>query len=194
MHNVMVNWVKEDEELLEPYEWSHQDDLEVIEQVTTYRVTKKVLYDFIYGCIRMKEDKYFDSIFAVSDTKYSVVVEIDSKGTLIYRSLTSYKDRENINFLCQSKSETNFIYTMYDEGLVKEYGLTRKERLKKQYVENTLDELYVDDYQAFLYVCEQLEIHGEKGITMYLTLKKKLEKGYTFIHELLYNELMGNKQ
>ena len=192
MHNIMVNWVKEDEELLEPYEWCHHDDIEVIERLKIYRVNEKTLYDFIYGCIRMKEDKYYNQIFAVSDTKYCVIVEIDSKGTLIYRSLTSYKDRENINVFCKENEITSFKYMMYDEGMMKEYGLTRKERLKKQYVENTLDELYIDNYEEFLRVCDQLEIHGDKGITLYLTLKQKLEKGYTFLHELLYNELINN--
>ena len=27
---MIVNWVKEDEELLEPYEWSNGDDIEII--------------------------------------------------------------------------------------------------------------------------------------------------------------------
>jgi|AKZA01.1.fsa_nt_gi hypothetical protein len=193
MHNVMVNWVKEDEELLEPYEWCHHDDLEIIPEIEVYRVTKKMLYDFIYGCIRMKEEQYYNTIFAVSDTKYCVVVEINSKGILTYRSLTSYCERKKINNLCETKPITSFIYTMYDEGMIKEYGLTRNERLKKQYVENTLDELYIDNYQKFLSVCEQLEIHDDKGITMYLNLKQKLEKGYSFLHELLYNELLKNK-
>ena len=28
MKDIIVNWVKEDEELLEPYEWDEDDDLE----------------------------------------------------------------------------------------------------------------------------------------------------------------------
>ena len=82
---------------------------------------------------------------------------------------------------------------MYDEGLIKEYGLTRNERIKKQYVENMVDQLYVEDYDKFLNVCKQLEINDDKSIGKYLHLKKKLEKGYSFIHELLYNEFVKNK-
>ena len=33
-------------------------------------------------------------------------------------------------------------YQMYDEGEMKEYGLTREERLKKQFIEQRIDELY----------------------------------------------------
>ena len=30
MKDIIVNWVKEDEELLESYEWDESDDLEII--------------------------------------------------------------------------------------------------------------------------------------------------------------------
>ena len=37
------NWVKEDEELLEPYEWDEDDDLEIISRVDIYHVDEKTL-------------------------------------------------------------------------------------------------------------------------------------------------------
>jgi hypothetical protein len=189
----MVNWVKEDEELLEPYEWCQHDDLEVIKQIDVYRVNEKTLYDFIYGCITMQEKQYYHRIFAVSDTKYCVVVEIDSKGKLIYRSLTNYRTRDAIHRFCRKQDITIMKYEMYDEGMMKEYGLTRKERLKKQYIETTLEKLYIDDYVKFQRVCQRLEMQGDIDINMYLKLKQKLERGYTFLHELLYTELIKNK-
>ncbi len=36
MKDIIVNWVKEDEELLEPYEWDEDDDLEIISVVEAY--------------------------------------------------------------------------------------------------------------------------------------------------------------
>lgn len=193
MQTIIVNWVKEDEELLEPYEWVEHDDLEIISSLKSYRITKEQLYDFIYGCINLKDKQYFNQVFAVSDTKYCVVVEINNKGKLIFRSLVSFKDRKLINQTVMEKPLTTFVYTIYDEGMIKEYGLTREERLKKQYVENRIDELYVEDYEEFLMICKQLQIQGDKSITSYITLKKKLEKGYTFMHELLYNQFLKNK-
>ena len=53
-----------------------------------------------------------------------------------------------------------------------------------------VEQLYVEDYDKFLNVCKQLEINDDKSIGKYLHLKKKLEKGYSFIHELLYNEFV----
>ena len=190
MKDIIVNWVKEDEELLEPYEWDDDDDLEIISILKTYLVDEKTLHDFIYGCINLFDEQYFNSIFIVGDGKYSVVVEINNLGKLIYRSLPMIKQRNVINDVIIKEKLTTFHYHMYDEGLMKEYGLTRNERIKKQYVENMVDQLYVDYYETFLNLCRQLAMIDDKSIGMYLRLKKKLEKGYSFIHELLYNEFV----
>ena len=190
MKDIIVNWVKEDEELLEPYEWDEDDDLEIISRVDIYHVDEKTLHDFIYGCINIYDSQYFNNIFIVGDGKYSVVVEINNNGKLVYRSLTMMKQRTLINHELKKLPIVKINYHMYDEGLIKEYGLTRNERIKKQYVENMVDQLYVEDYDKFLNVCKQLEINDDKSIGKYIHLKKKLEKGYSFIHELLYNEFV----
>lgn len=190
MKDIIVNWVKEDEELLEPYEWDEDDDLEIISRVDIYHVDEKTLHDFIYGCINIYDSQYFNNIFIVGDGKYSVVVEINNNGKLVYRSLTMMKQRTLINHELKKLPIVKINYHMYDESLIKEYGLTRNERIKKQYVENMVDQLYVEDYDKFLNVCKQLEINDDKSIGKYLHLKKKLEKGYSFIHELLYNEFV----
>ena len=190
MKDIIVNWVKEDEELLESYEWDENDDLEIISVLNGYLVDDKTLHDFIYGCINLFEQQYFNSIFIVGNGGYSVVVEINNLGKLTYRSLPMINQRSLINSFLKTQDLTIFNYYMYDEGLVKEYGLTRSERLKKQYVDNMIDKLYVEDYDEFFKIWNELEIKDERSIGMYLRLKKKLEHGYSFIHELLYNEFV----
>ena len=190
MKDIIVNWVKEDEELLESYEWDESDDLEIISVLNAYLVDDKTLHDFIYGCINLFDKQYFSSIFIVGNGNYSVVVEINNIGKLAYRSLPMINQRALINDYLKTQSLTIFNYYMYDDGLAKEYGLTRNERIKKQYVDNMIDKLYVEDYDKFLKICNELEIKDEKSIGMYLRLKKKLEHGYSFIHELLYNEFV----
>lgn len=190
MKDIIVNWVKEDEELLESYEWDESDDLEIISVLNAYLVDDKTLHDIIYGCINLFDKQYFSSIFIVGNGNYSVVVEINNIGKLAYRSLPMINQRALINDYLKTQSLTIFNYYMYDEGLAKEYGLTRNERIKKQYVDNMIDKLYVEDYDKFLKICNELEIRDEKSIGMYLRLKKKLEHGYSFIHELLYNEFV----
>ena len=190
MKDIIVNWVKEEEELLESYEWDESDDLEIISVLNAYLVDDKTLHDFIYGCINLFDKQYFSSIFIVGNGNYSVVVEINNIGKLAYRSLPMINQRALINDYLKTQSLTIFNYYMYDEGLAKEYGLTRNERIKKQYVDNMIDKLYVEDYDKFLKICNELEIKDEKSIGMYLRLKKKLEHGYSFIHELLYNQFV----
>ena len=190
MKDIIVNWVKEDEELLESYECDEIDDLDIISVLNAYLVDDKTLHDFIYGCINLFDKQYFSSIFIVGNGNYSVVVEINNIGKLAYRSLPMINQRALINDYLKTQSLTIFNYYMYDEGLAKEYGLTRNERIKKQYVDNMIDKLYVEDYDKFLKICNELEIKDEKSIGMYLRLKKKLEHGYSFIHELLYNEFV----
>ena len=69
MKDIIVNWVKEDEELLEPYEWDEDDDLEIISRLKGYLVDQDTLHDFIYGCINLYE-KYISSLVSKSLLSY----------------------------------------------------------------------------------------------------------------------------
>lgn len=193
MNKIIVNWVKEDEELLEPYEWHEYDDIEIISSLTTYHVDKDTLHDFIYGCLNIFDKQYYNKIFAVGNEISCVVVEIDELGKLIYRSVLPFNKRTEIKNQIIKQPITSINYYMYDEGLVKEYGLTRNERLKKQFIEEKLDLIYLNDCAAFNELCKQLSINDKKCINMYLKLKSKIEHGYSFIHEVLYNELVKSK-
>lgn len=190
---MIVNWVKEDEELLEPYEWCQGDDIEIISTIQCVRVDKDTLYDFIYGCLHIFDKTYFNKVFAVGDGSYALAIETNDEGKLCYRSVFNFEDRKRINDQISQLKETPIQYQMYDEGEMKEYGLTRDERLKKQFIDHKIDEIYIDHYDAFLTLCDQLNIQDEKSIQKYYHLKKLIESGYSFVHELLYNELMKNE-
>lgn len=187
---INVNWVKEDEELLESYEWLEHDDLERIFDLEVYLVDDKTLSDFIYGCMFIKDDIFCGKIFALSNHKVSVIVEIDTRGKLIYRGLSDIKGQQYILNLTKDLDETSIEYDLYDEAFNKEYGLTREERTKKQYVEDQIDELYVEDFERFVSICYNLGIDDSQGISMYIKLKKKIEHGYSFIHEMLYYKII----
>ncbi|MFQ9073264.1 MAG: hypothetical protein ACLR43_11505 [Faecalibacillus faecis] len=58
---MIVNWVKEDEELLEPYEWSNGDDIEIISTLSCFS-RSKTLHDFIYGCLHILIKSWSKSI------------------------------------------------------------------------------------------------------------------------------------
>lgn len=190
MIDMIVNWVKEDEELLEPYEWLQGDDIEIISTIQCIHVDEKTLHDFIYGCLLLFDRQYFNKVFAVGDGHFAVAIETNHQGKLCYRSVFDFASRKLINEQILKQPVSSIQYQMYDEGELKEYGLTRKERLKKQYVDQKIDELYMEDYDMFLILCQQLNIQDEKSIEKYEHLKKLIVKGYSFVHEHLYNELI----
>ena len=46
---LLVNFVYDDEELLEPYEWQEDDNFEEIENVPIFHVSTSQLHDFLYA-------------------------------------------------------------------------------------------------------------------------------------------------
>lgn len=186
----LVNLVYDDEELLEPYEWEEDDTYEEFYYLPIYRVTDQVLHDFLYGklCI----DSADDSFFIVGNGKYSVVIEIREK-CIYRRGSVTFEQRCLINKIIQTLSYTYFHYHILEEAYEKEFGLTRQERLKKICLEEVIDEIFVVHYELFLEICEQLNIHEENPSEKYLVLKQKIEKGYSSLHELLYEELVQKR-
>lgn len=185
---MIVNWVKEDEELIEPYEWCEGDDIEIISSIQCIKVDQKTMYDFIYGCLQIFDPIFYNKVFAIGDGHYALAIETNQEGKLCYRSVFDFKDRKKMNDMMNKQEETKINYQMYDEGEMKEYGLTREERIKKQFIDQKIDEIYMDHYDCFLNICEKLNISDDKSIEKYYHLKRLIEKGYSFIHVLLYNE------
>lgn len=191
---MIVNWVKEDEELLEPYEWQEGDDIEIISKLNLYKVDNQTLYDFIYGCLHIQDQKLFQKVFIIGNGKYSLAIETDKKGKLIYRSVIDLNSRNKINKKINALKITNINYQKYDEAEYKEYGLTRKERLNKQYLEQIIDEIYYQNKNYFNQLCYKLQINDQKDINKYHHLKNKLQKGYNNFHKQLYQLLINKKK
>ena len=145
----MLNWVKEDEELLEPYEWSNGDDIEIISTLSCFKVDQKTLHDFIYGCLHIFDQKLCQKVFAIGDGHYALAIEQMIKESFVIEVFLIFVDRDKMNKKIAALELSNIHYQMYDEGEMKEYGLTREERLKKQFIEQRIDELYMENYDDF---------------------------------------------
>lgn len=189
---IKVNWVKEDEEILEPYEWCEFDDLEELYDLDVFFVNDQILHDFIYGCLFIVDTFYWSRLFALTNGKVSIIVEINTKGKLIYRGVSDLKGQRILLAYAKELEHTVIEYELYDEAFFKEYGLTREERTKKQYVDDKIDDLYINDYESFVLLCNELEIRDQDDMSMYVTLKKKIEYGYSFLHEMLYYQIIEN--
>lgn len=184
---LLVNFVYDDEELLEPYEWQDDDSYEEIENTPLYHVSTKQLHDFLYA--KFYQFSGTDGIFIVGDGHYCFVVDIKNH-TIVRRGTFSWQQRQQINDILKQEPITFFQYQIKDEAYDKEFGLTRNERLKKMCLEEVIDEIFVVRYDVFLEICQQFHIEGENPSEKYLALKHKIEKGYTSLHELLYKELV----
>ncbi|MFQ7317812.1 MAG: hypothetical protein ACLSVX_10310 [Massilimicrobiota timonensis] len=184
---LLVNFVYDDEELLEPYEWQEDDNFEEIENVPIYHVSTSQLHDFLYA--KVYQPLWQDGYMLVGDGHYCFVVDIQKHG-LVRRGTLSWQQSDKMNALIQREPVTFFQYQMKEEAYDKEFGLTRHERLKKMCLEEMIDEIFVVKYDVFVEICKQLHIEGNNPSEKYLALKHKIEKGYTSLHELLYKELV----
>lgn len=184
---MIINWVYDDEELLEMYEWQEDDTFEELSDLPVYHICTDVLHDFMYCQMTfMNRD---NECFIVSDLHYVLVIEI--KDHQIYRRGTlPYNEQDLIRKKVLLISKTSFKYQITQEAYEKEFGLTRKERMKKICLEEVIDEIFVTRYDIFIDICEQLNIYKENSSEQYLALKNKIEKGYSSLHELLYKELI----
>lgn len=186
----LVNFVYDDEELLEPYEWLDDDCIEEFQFLPMYHVSLEQLHDFIYCQLFIKDIE--DEVFVVGDTHYNVIIEM--KENKIYRRGTVlWAQRHMMNKIIKTLDITMFHYEILEEAYEKEYGLTRQERMKKLCVEEVIDEIFVVHYDLFLELCQQLNIKEENPSDQYLAFKRKIEKGYSSLHELLYKELVQKK-
>ncbi|MCD7893588.1 MAG: hypothetical protein LUG60_07800 [Erysipelotrichaceae bacterium] len=186
----IVNYVYEDEELLEPYEWEDNDTYKQYYYLPIYKVSSKQLHDFIYARIKLMYDDY--DTFVVSDGHYSIVIELN-EDSIYRRGTLDYHQQNKIQKIVNTLNETNFSYIVLAEAYEKEFGLTRNERLKKMCIEEVIDEIFLTHHDLFNKLCDELNINEDNMSDNYLMLKKRLEKGYTSLHEILYHELVLKK-
>lgn len=185
----LVNFVCDDEELLEYYEWQKDDCIEKFYFLPIYYVSSEQLHDFIYCQMNINIE---DGIYIISDGHYSIAVDIKNKQ--IYRRGTMMLSKcEEIHKITETLVLKHFDYEIIQEAYEKEFGLTRKERMKKICVEEVVDELFINHYDTFTRLCESLSITDGSPSDKYLLLKNKLQIGYSSLHELLYKEYISKQ-
>lgn len=187
---ILVNFVLDDEELLEPYEWEEDDVYEEFPYLVIFHLTTKSLYDFLYGTLKIKDLE--DGIYIVGDIHYCFVVEIRNK-LIDRRGTIPYHQQERVHNIIETLPVTYFHYKVYQRAYEKELGLTRNERMKKQIIEEILEEAYYYHEDVFNHICMELMIDEESKEKQYEKLLSMLEKGYTVIHDVLYDEFISKK-
>lgn len=183
---VLVNWALYDEELLEPYEWKDDDDLECLKNIQIIRVDNKTMNDLLNNVITFT-DKNINKVFIATSLDYTICIEIDSNLELKYRSVLTYSKRNEIKHIASNMLITHLDYQINDYCELKELGLTRNERVKKQYLISKLDILY--QYQPKKLIEIYLHLYHEPlndVDEIYYYFQKQINTGYRFLHEYLY--------
>lgn len=188
IENILVNWSLDDEEVLEPYEWEEDDDLEVLACATLLHVSDEALFDLYYGVLKVLNLNPGD--YLCSNGKSILALRIiQEDGRLGYRSVLPFKYRQALCEMAKCLPLTSVEYDLYARAETKEYGLSREEREKKQWLFEHLELL------------DQNELNGIYRIALPLdkTISKKqllsrLEYGYDYLHEYLYQRFVTPKR
>ncbi len=187
--NVLVNWSLYDEELLEPYEWKEDDDLELIDEINLIRVDELCLNDLFNNIVTISMERTSNE-FIVANETYAIAIELDHNGHLKYRSVLTYDKRNEIGDIIKTLPTHSLLYTVQDYCENKEYGLTRAERIKKQYLVQKIELLYQYQPRKLLSIYTQLYLIEESDPNKaYKRILKQLKSGYLNYHEYLYKLL-----
>jgi hypothetical protein len=190
IENVIVNWSYFDEEILEPYEWSQDDDLQIITSIQVLYVDDQQMNDFYNNVIYFRNVNQLYHDFIVCSLHYALAIEIDQTGKLKYRSVLTYDVREKLYRSYDISKFQKLEYIIEDYCELKEYGLTRYERIKKQSLINKIEMLYQFQPKKILFLYQQvyLEPHIDEK-EAYESLMERLKFGYYNVHEYLYQLL-----
>ena len=156
IENVIVNWSYFDEEILEPYEWSQDDDLQIITSIQVLYVDDQQMNDFYNNVIYFKNANQLYHDFIVCSLHYALAIEIDQTGKLKYRSVLTYDVREKLYRSYDISKLQKLEYIIEDYCELKEYGLTRYERIKKQSLINKIEMLYQFQPKKILFLYQQI--------------------------------------
>lgn len=185
--HLLVNWALEDEELLEPYEWEEDDDLEILRSALLIHVSQATLQVLFSGIIRMTNCVAGDYLF--SDGHTSLACRLDASGQLVCRSVLPFEYRSAIATMAATQPIKIIQYELQAQAEPKEYGLSREEKEKKQWLLDHIERLD----QAQLKVLYELAL--PLATTVHFDdLASRLEHGYGALHQYLYEQFVTQKR
>lgn len=185
--HILVNWSLDDEEILEPYEWEENDDLEVLSSARLIHVHQQVMYDLYYGILNVRNLKADD--YLCSDGITTIALRIDENGQLVYRSALPFEYRKAISELARHLPLKDVQYDLVARAEAKEFGLSRNEREKKQWILEHIELLDQSELRSLYQLVSPLDMNMTKA-----KLLERMEHGYDILHEYLYEQFVTQKR
>ena len=187
IEHILVNWSLDDEEVLEPYEWEAEDDLEVLKSAQLLHVSYDVMSDLYYGIMRFKNLEAGD--YLCSDGNMTIALQIDEQGQLVYRSALPIEYRSAMAKLAKCLPLTELEYDLAARAEAKEYGLSRTEREKKQWLFEHIELLDQSELRSVY----QLALPLDETVSR-AKLLKRMEYGFDMLHQYLYEQFVTQKR
>lgn len=207
IYDVVLNF---QDELIEFYEWSSEDTIDHIKRIPIFRVNHQNLNDLINKnitisndfiqkiknktkCYRKTNDLKCSALF--TDLNRVVGIEFSTEGNIIARSSLLLDEEETIILECRFDLVEKIYYKV--DSIIEKNFLTRKEKLKRNYILKELDKVYETnniDKLNYLYK----EIYNDSSLSFeskYLKLKKSIKENYESKYNILYDilKLTGKK-
>jgi len=186
----LVNFVLYDEEIYEPYEWQIDDRYEEFSYLVIFHFQTSMLYDFLYGTLKI--DDMDDGIYIIGDSHYCFVVEI-SNHMILRRGTIDYQQQNIVFKIIDTLPVSSFHYTVLQRACVKEFGLTRLERTKKQVIEEMLEDAYYYHNDVLKKICKEFMITDNNKTIQYQRILSMIETGYNHVHDILYEQFISKK-
>lgn len=157
VYDILVNFKKKPYEF---YEWNKKDDVEHIKVIPSFKVSNKVLYDFINYEIKVNGE-FLNQIFEKTQTfsnhlvktidyacilynEYTALaVEFNKEGLIIGKSKLLFDEEDDIISSNIDIKKTDINYLIENKKIIKD-NYTRKEINIITNLENYLDNIFID--------------------------------------------------
>ena len=187
IYDVVLNF---QDELIEFYEWSSEDIIDHIKRIPIFRINHQNLNDLINKNITISND-FIQKIKnktkcyrKTNDLKYSALFTDLNRVVGI-----EFSTEETIILECRFDLVEKLYYKV--DSIIEKNFLTRKEKLKRNYILKELDKVYETnniDKLNYLYK----EIYNDSSLSFeskYLKLKKSIKENYESKYNILYDIL-----
>ena len=204
-YDILTNF--QDDDIYEFYEWEETDNIERIKKVPLFRVDSELFNDFFKYNIQITDEEFLNLIedktlltegnhtrnikyaFLLTDTKGSLVIELDNCGIVTYLSKLQLIDDLNVGEVIYNFKKRNIDYVKKDARKIR--IVLRQDEKVKRTILMELETLYADKNQMkmqylFLEWFEKQAVDFEKAYReMKIDLNRAINSKHYKVYEII---------